>query len=235
MSSHVFSLDFITAFVLENVVAFAVIGGVIFGSYILYIYLKPQQRIPDFIKIFKMKALEDESLNRTDALSPQWLYRGNVLLGKILTDNTQTYNSLKKPELEHKRFKDAEDTEEKVVMCITYRKGLLGNNLFIGKKQILRFLKEEAIVSGRRLIFPSSTSFTSLGDEYVTVGSYPVTSRIIEDNWNKRMHEAGTNAYANQMLKVSGLMVDYAQERKLRQLEIEKEKEMKKLKMGNII
>ncbi len=104
---------------------------------------------------------------------------------------------------------------------------------FINIQDIIRKLYRN--LKRLRLIFPSSTSFTSLGDEYVTVGSYPVTSRIIEDNWNKRMHEAGTNAYANQMLKVSGLMVDYAQERKLRQLEIEKEKEMKKLKMGNII
>jgi len=187
---------------------------------------------PDYMKIYEQKAIQEEKLNKPDKkFGPKWLYRGDVYLGKILTFNEQDY----KVEIKDEKGRETEPAETKKMITLTFRPHLIGR-FHRRAKNIVRILRDEIVFEGQhKLILPSNLSLTNLGNEYVSQNNFKFISQVLTDTWNKRLLENSANATANQMLKISGFVTEFAQERQLKELEIKKMQEEKKLRQGSII
>ncbi len=219
-------------FVIGHIVEFGIIGAIFFGVYYVSRIVKKTPQHPDYIKIFEKKSIIDETMNKPDRIMGlKFLYRGNEYLGRIVTFGKQ------KHEIKFKDEKGRPEKEEiKDVYTLTYKPKIIGK-IHSLTKHIVRFTEDDNFrrEEGGKLVFPESINFTSLGNEFVTSNSYEFTSKIIGDNWNKRLFENSANAFSGQMLKVSGFISDYAQARAMEEIEIKKLEAQKKLKMGNII
>ncbi len=222
-------LNLFGQFVIGHIVEFAIIGAIFFGVYYISRIIKKVPQNPDYIKIFEKKSIVDESMNKPDRLlGLKYLYRGNEYLGRIVTFGKQEHQIKFRKE----RSKEVNE-EQKQVYTLTWKPKVFLKVIHSFTKHILKFTEDDNFrQEGNKLVFAESVNFTSLGNEFITSNTSQFTSKIIEDTWNKRLFEGSANAFANQMLKVSGYTVDYAQQRKMEELEIEKLKEQKKMKTG---
>jgi hypothetical protein len=231
-------VDFVAAFIawiLNNMIGIAAIAGVaVLGVFVIRMFRKTPKN-PDYVKIWADKSVEDEVLNVPDRLfGLQYVFRGERLLGKIMKYDEQKVKINPTPENPDEKKEKYAEGKEQTVCTITFRQRS-SLNLFLGKIQQILCLLQDFKTEGNKIVFPSSTGFTSLGNHYIVKSSYPEGAKVVEMNWARRFAEAQANAFGNQMLKISGLVVEYAEERRLRELEIEKLRAEKQIKSGNII
>jgi hypothetical protein len=216
----------------DNIVVIGIFVAVIYFGYMIYRQTKKVPPVPDFIKVWKDRAVDEEKLNKVEKkFGAKWLYRGEEYLGQIKTFGKQKYKVNMHPE---KDKPQPDDFAEKEVVTITFSPQVFGR-IHSGKRHILRFIDGEARMENGKLVFPSYFTFTSFGNEFISLAMIQPTTKVIEDNWNKRLYEASANAFANQMLKISGYLTEFAQQRKVQELEIEKMKAERQMKMGSII
>lgn len=209
-----------------------------FGITYLYKMIRKIPKQVDYVKIFHENMIRDENLNKPDQkLGYKYLYRGEQLLGKILSFATGKFDLLKDPETVKSMYWDKKKKEAKVIYTVTFRRPIkfMRMNLFLGKREILKYTDIDTWTrEGNKLVFPEYVSFTSLGKVYMPINSYEDTSRIVQDDINRQLMNVHTNLYAGQMQSISAQTPEMAHELSLKRLEIEKIKAEKSMKQSFI-
>lgn len=225
---------FINEYAIFVIIAIAAVLG------ISYLY-KMMRNIPkqvDYVKVFHENMIRDENLNIPDKnLGMKYLYRGEQLLGKIISFSTGKFDLIKDRETVKSMNWDKKKKEAKVIYTITFKrpKKLLYFRTFLGRKEILKYTEQDTWSNeGDRLVFPEYVSFTSLGKVYMPINSYEDTSRIVQDDINRQLNSVQTNLYAGQMQSISAQTPEMAHQLSLKRLEIEKIKAEKQMKQSFI-
>lgn len=218
-----------------------------FGFVALLVYRKTRgvPPNPDFIKVFKTMFIDDEKYNIPDkTYGVQYLYRGTELLGRIVSLSENVYNIAVKTAVAKTDKNDFRDKTERaetrvVTVCfrpVWFRTPLFRRPVFKRSKDIIKFTDEDTYsLEAGKLIFPEFINFTSLGKVYSTQSSYAKLSRVIEDDFNKRLFETNTNLFAAKMTQISAQTPEMAHELHKAQLEIDKIKAEKSVKLGNVV
>ena len=228
-------IDFAVQFLLDNILYFVIVAAAAFGIFFAYRFLKKIPKNPDYVRIWNEQNIEDEKFNKTDTMfGYKFLFRGERLLGKILTFSNVKMSINPTPE-DPTKYKEGKAEEIEEDICTVVFKPHTTGKLYLGKKTMIKFLKDDVRYEGKRIAIPENYAITALGNCYFVHQSLPAITKSIEANWSRRFAEAQANAYGQQMLKVSGFITEYAQERRLRELEIDKLKAEKQLKMGTVI
>ncbi|MBU1613653.1 hypothetical protein KKC87_04500 [Patescibacteria group bacterium] len=236
--------EFATAysqFIQENTIWIIIIVAVIIGLIYLYKLLRSVPKQPDYVRIFRDKMIQDEKYNKPDArYGIRRVYRGEQLIGSVASISENIFG-VSKIMMTEKNFKwDKIPRENVKVYTIAFKPPLfkiLGFQLFSFKKEILKFTERDRwkIKERGHLVFPSDVGFTSLGHVYATQTSYRQLSRVIEDEFNKRLFEVNTQLFASRMTQISAETPEMSHELALKRLEIEKIKAEKQLKLGSIV
>ncbi len=233
--------DALNVFLEENATLLAVvIGGPIAALY-AYKYLRSVPKQMDYIQVFKDRTVTDEQFNKPDKkFGVKSVWRGSKMLGKVVSFSSTPYKSVKKTDTAKTALWDRKAREKIMVHTVTFKPvmfQMLGIEFMKFKKEILKFtdLDSHEISEDGKLTFPSDVAFNSLGNVYVTMNSYPQLSRIIEDDFNKRLFEVNTQLFASKMTQISAETPEMSHELTLKRLEIEKIKQEKQMKLGNII
>lgn len=207
-------------------------GGALIGFLVLYKKMRATPSQPDFIRIFNERGIRDETLNVINEYEPNFVYRGNQCLGRIVSYDTKKlkYNPTKQ-EIDTKAGIHGWEAE---IATVVFRPKTIWK-IYMGAKRILRFKVEEAKIKDRKLIFPSTTGFTALGNEYVTKSSFKEASLLIDTEWSKRLFEANVNVFASKMSHISAETPEMSHELSLKRLEIEKIRAEKQAKVGGLI
>lgn len=218
-------------FLEQNMFNLVIVGGIAIMILIIYKKWQPTPKQPDFITVFHDNTIEDERLNVPDTYEPKWLYRGHQLIGLIVGYDQHNYDNKDIPREEDKfgLYKWSGNITTVIFRTKTFWK------FFLGKKQILKFKSEEANIEENKLVFPSHSGFTALGQVYTTKSSYPEVSSIIEGVYSKRLFEANVNLFASKMSYVSQIDPIMSHELNLKKLEIEKIRAEKEKKIGSLI
>ncbi|KKN60146.1 hypothetical protein LCGC14_0535240 [marine sediment metagenome] len=233
--------DAFNVFLEENLTLLVFAIGTPIALLYLYKYLRSVPKQVDYISIFKDRTVTDEQFNKPDKrFGVKTIWRGNKILGKVLTFSSTPYKSVKKTDTAKTASWDRKAREKIMVHTVTFKPIMfqfLGIEFMKFKKEILKFTDLDSFVidENNKLIFPSNVSFNSLGSIYVTMNSYPQLSRIIEDDFNKRLFEVNTQLFASKMTQISAETPEMSHELALKRLEIEKIKQDKMMKLGNII
>ena len=233
----------LSAFIENNLIYIILIFGIGIGGVFLYKMIRGIPKQTDFIKVFQEKTISDEAMNKTDKkFGIKSLWRGHQYIGRILTysDTFQKIQTKTEAKEDNRGWKDKKPPEKIIVHTITFKTPsfrILGFKFFGFKKEILKFTDKDRykVEEKGKLVFPSDVAFTALGYEYATVNSYPLLTRLIDDNWNKRLLEANVNLMASRMSQMSAESPEMAHELSLKRLEIERIKAEKQLKTGSII
>lgn len=236
--------DFATAyanFIQENTIWIIIIFGIIIGIVYLWKLFRSIPKQPDFVRIFRDKMVEDEKYNKPDGrYGIRKIYRGEQLLGAVSTISENLFGVSKIMMTEKKMKWEKIPREQMKVYTVTFKRPLfkiLGFQIFGFAKEILKFTDKDRweIKDYGHLVFPSDVGFTALGNVYATQSSYRGLSRVIEDEFNKRLFEVNTQLFASRMSQISAETPEMAHELALKRLEIEKIKAEKQLKLGSIV
>jgi len=229
---------FISQFINEYAIFIIIIVATGLGILYAYKMLRGIPKQVDYVKVFHESMIRDENLNVPDKkLGYKFLYRGEQLLGKIMSFSTGKFDLVKDRETVKSMNWDKKKKEAKVVYTVTFRRpiNVMRIKMFLGKKEILKYTDQDTFsTEGNRLVFPEYVSFTSLGKVYMPINSYEDTSRIIQDDINRQLNSVQTNLYAGQMQSISAQTPEMAHELSLKRLEIEKIKAEKQMKQSFI-
>lgn len=211
------------------IVIVIVVGFVIF---MVYKMTKKVPQQPDYVKVFTEKSVDEEQLNKTGSYGLKYLYHGDVKLGKITSFSDVYYNVDKRM----KRFENEKNIpkERLKIFTVTFKKPMI--KFFYGfKKEILKFTeRSDYKVEQKKLVFPEYTTFTCVGNHFVTQDSLEPLSRVIEADFCKYLFSTNTNLMAAEMSKISAERPEMAHELALKRLEIEKVKAEKAAKLSSI-
>jgi hypothetical protein len=108
----------------------------------------------------------------------------------------------------------------------------------LGKTDILRFTEEDDFTeehSRKALVFPETTAFNCIGNTYCTVNSYPVLSRVLEDNFNKHLFNLNANFMASAMSQIQGIRPEWAFMLEQKRMEIQAAEKAKQMKISGIL
>lgn len=231
----------------ENLGWIIIIIAMVFGMFILYRKVRKIPQNPDFIKIFHESMIGDESLNKRDKVfGLKWLYRGEQLIGRILTVSQNDFLVPKKSSIPDigKSTRDGRPYELKredmKIATITFKRPLLNlgiTRFYRMKKDILKFTNRDnfRVEEKGKLVFPSDCSFTALGNVYATMNSYQQVSSVILDQYNKNLMVATNNLMAGEMQKVSSMKPEFAHALVMKDKEIQALREAKQAKMSGVI
>lgn len=228
-----FEFSNVEAFLNEYGIWLIIIGGMAFGIVFLISKFKGVKKIPDYVKIFNEQSIKDESLNKRNKLDPKWIVYGDEKIGKIMTIDTNRYSYT--PTKEEFATKAGISQWEDNITTVTFRDRNAIINLWLGEKKIMRFKDTEGKRWGDKLIFSSDLGFTALGNQYTTKTGFKETSGVIEADYSKRLFEGNVTIMASKMAGISGETPEFAQERELRRLEIEKIRMEKQSKIGGLV
>jgi hypothetical protein len=223
-----------SSFIQDNLFLLIVVFIAVFGITLIYKKWRPVPPKPDFIKIFKETNIKDEALNKPNKYEPQYLYRGDVCLGKIVTFDEQKYKADDEYiDLPDKRKMKIEGFEDNLTTVVFKPKRALW--IIWHGKEILRFKTDEAEIKDNKLIFSSDMGFTAIGREYITKTAFKEGSTVIEGSWIKRLFEGNVNVMASRMSHISAETPEMAHELSLKRLEIERIRAEKERKIGSMI
>lgn len=228
-----FEFSNVEAFLNEYGIWLIIIGGLAFAVVFLLSKFRGRKQVPDYVKIFKEQSIRDESLNKRNKLDPKWIYYGDEKIGKIMTIDTQRYKY--EPTKEERDLKVGIYGWEENITTITFRDRNPIINIWVGEKKIMRFKESEGKRFGSKLMFSSDFGFTALGNQYTTKTGFKETAGIIDSEYSKRLFEGNVSIMASKMAGISGETPEFAQERELRRLEIEKIRMEKQSKVGGLI
>lgn len=217
-------------FMEENLVLLLFLFGLIIVFVIIFKKFRSIPPKPDFVRIFHDQSIKDESLNKPNKYEPKYLFRGDILLGKIVSIDSQPYESQTTKE----DLKFGLEAWKADLTTVVF-KPVWKWKLCLGKKKILRFKTNEAKIENHKLVFPSSMGFTALGNEYISKPSFKEVSTLIEGFWSKRLFEANVNVMASKMSHISSETPEMAHELNLKRLEIERIRAEKERKLGQLI
>jgi len=226
----------------DNFIYIAVAIGVPLIMYLIYRRVQKVPKMVDYIKIYRDGMIQDEDLNKPDSfLGMKGLWRGNMYLGKINTISESQVKLMAKPLEETKKVTEWKDVKRDTmtVYTVVFSKPLkkIGNKYIPNwKKSILKFTElDKHSFENDKLIFPEDTMFTALGHVYATQNSYDKIARTVLDDHNKRLLMSNTNLMASEMSKISATTPEMAHEISMKRMEIEKVKQEKMMKMGQVV
>ena len=233
----------IAAFINDNLLTIIVVIGMGFIILMLYRKIRRIRPQPDFLRIYAQEEIRNENLNRPDATyGLRYLFRGHQLLGVIKSLSVVLVNAEKKVQTVSKFLsRDAkiyEGQKAKIkVYTITFRRPMWKFK-GLGKIDILRFTEEDDFIeehSQKALVFPETTAFNCIGNTYCTINSYPVLSKVLEDNFNKHLFNLNANFMAAAMSQIQGIRPEWAFLLEQRRMEIQAAEKAKQMKISGII
>lgn len=227
-------------FIKENWLLLVIAIGVLFIAIKLFKQPK-EEKARDFVKEWSDKDIKSEELNKVEpTVGWKRIFRGSQFLGNVVSESTipikraKLGKKVKKGDIvvDEKFDDDLEKAEETIVYKVVFKKAVFWRICL--KKHMLLFSKADNFeTKDQNLIFPSNTDFTVLGNKFLGNNTYPEISTAIIDDWKGRLLETEINAHANQMHSVAGFVVGHAHELSLKDKEIEKLREEKRLKGGS--
>jgi hypothetical protein len=233
----------LAAFVQDNLLTIIIVIGMAFVCLLLYRKLRRIPAQPDFLRIYQEQEIRNENLNKPDATyGLRYLYRGHQLLGIIQSLSHTWVNSERKPQTTSKFLRQDqkvyEGTKAKIKIGTVTFKRPVWKFKGLGKTDILRFTEEDDFTeehSRKALVFPETTAFNCIGNTYCTVNSYPVLSRVLEDNFNKHLFNLNANFMASAMSQIQGIRPEWAFMLEQKRMEIQAAEKAKQMKISGIL